>query len=759
MRKKGNDDMKQDKQAGGLAGIYQATSRGFGFLVPEDGGGREDDWFIPPRAEGGAWHGDRVLARPEDEGGEEGRRRTARITAVVERANKTVTGVLVRHNRGLWLRPDSDRLPGPIQVLTKRKGVRAGDRAAVAMTSFGSAKHPPMGTMRGVFGPAGDRESAVAALLYQYEIDREFPDAVMLEAKATPQSVEESAVAGRLDLRDKVVITIDGASSKDLDDAVSLERDGLGRWVLGVHIADVSHYVRPGSALDLEAWERGTSVYFADQVVPMLPRELSNGICSLNPRVDRLALSCVMTLTPEGEVVDHTIAKSVIRTTERMTYEDCNALLAHSDPALAERYARILPMLEDMAALSRVLEGRRRRRGALELDTRESYVVCDESGTPVDVVLRTPGISEGLIESFMLAANECVAEHLNRLDKPCVYRVHEKPSTDKAETLRAMLAPLGYDLKEADGPSLQKLLDTAKGKPEEAAVSMMVLRSLMKARYDGENLGHFGLAAKYYCHFTSPIRRYPDLMVHRILTALLDGRLSGGVERRLAAAVQKAAVQSSQRELAAQSAEREIEKRYMAEFMAGHVGETFAGTVSGVTRFGLFVLLPGGVERRLAAAVQKAAVQSSQRELAAQSAEREIEKRYMAEFMAGHVGETFAGTVSGVTRFGLFVLLPGGVEGLLGVEALPGRGYRYDETRLTLTEEGGGTAYTFGMPLEVVCAAADPATGQIDFVLPGGQLAPRPTRPAERREEMPPRRGKDRRAMHVPKGRKGRKKR
>lgn len=605
MRKKGNDDMKQDKQAGGLAGIYQATSRGFGFLVPEDGGGREDDWFIPPRAEGGAWHGDRVLARPEDEGGEEGRRRTARITAVVERANKTVTGVLVRHNRGLWLRPDSDRLPGPIQVLTKRKGVRAGDRAAVAMTSFGSAKHPPMGTMRGVFGPAGDRESAVAALLYQYEIDREFPDAVMLEAKATPQSVEESAVAGRLDLRDKVVITIDGASSKDLDDAVSLERDGLGRWVLGVHIADVSHYVRPGSALDLEAWERGTSVYFADQVVPMLPRELSNGICSLNPRVDRLALSCVMTLTPEGEVVDHTIAKSVIRTTERMTYEDCNALLAHSDPALAERYARILPMLEDMAALSRVLEGRRRRRGALELDTRESYVVCDESGTPVDVVLR----------------------------------------------------------------------------------------SLMKARYDGENLGHFGLAAKYYCHFTSPIRRYPDLMVHRILTALLDGRLSGGVERRLAAAVQKAAVQSSQRELAAQSAEREIEKRYMAEFMAGHVGETFAGTVSGVTRFGLFVLLPGGV------------------------------------------------------------------EGLLGVEALPGRGYRYDETRLTLTEEGGGTAYTFGMPLEVVCAAADPATGQIDFVLPGGQLAPRPTRPAERREEMPPRRGKDRRAMHVPKGRKGRKKR
>ena len=334
----------------------------------------------------------------------------------MERANKTVTGVLVRHNWGLWLRPDSDRLPSPIQVLTKRKGVRAGDRAAVAMTSFGSAKHPPMGTLREVFGPAGDRASAVAALLYQYEIDREFPDAVMLEAKAAPQAVEESAVAGRLDLRDKVMITIDGASSKDLDDAVSLERDGLGRWVLGVHIADVSHYVRPGSALDLEAWERGTSVYFADQVVPMLPRELSNGICSLKPPgVDRLALSCVMTLTPEGEVVDHTIAKSVIRTTERMTYEDCNALLSHSDPALAERYARILPMLEDMAALSRVLEGRRRRGAPWSWTPGRAMWCATRAARRSDVVLRTPGISEGLIESFMLAANECVAEHLNRL--------------------------------------------------------------------------------------------------------------------------------------------------------------------------------------------------------------------------------------------------------------------------------------------------------------------------------------------------------
>ena len=628
-------------------------------------------------------------------------RRSAWVTAVTGRANKTVTGILSRHNRELWLQPDNDKLPGPIQVLTKRRNVRAGDRAAVAMTSFGSSKLPPMGTLREVFGPAGERESAVAAILYQNDISRDFPDAVLAEAMAAPQTVEEAAKAGRLDLRDKTIITIDGASSKDLDDAVSLEKDGRGRWVLGVHIADVSHYVTQGSALDLEAWERGTSVYFADQVVPMLPKELSNGICSLNPRADRLALSCIMTLTPEGEVVEHTIAKSVIRTTERMTYEDCNLLLdgqrRGQAPALQERYQDILPMLEDMAALSKVLEGRRRRRGALELDTKESYVICDDTGAPVDVAVHSQGVSEALIESFMLAANECVAEHLNKLDKPCVYRVHEKPSPDKAEALRTMVAPLGYDLKEADGPSLQKLLDASRGKPEEAAVSMMVLRALMKARYDGENLGHFGLGAKYYCHFTSPIRRYPDLMVHRILTALLDGKLTG------------------QR------------------------------------------------EKKLAAAVQKAAVQSSQREIAAQTAEREIEKRYMAEFMHAHLGETFAGVVSGVTRFGLFVMLPSGVEGLLPVEALPGQGWQYDESRLTLVSEGGGASYTFGAPLEVVCAAADPATGQIDFTLPGVDPLPRAAR-REKREAAPrpPRREKhrgNRRAMHVPKGRKGRKKR
>ena len=688
---KGADTLK-DTHKDEMLGVYQAASRGFGFFSPEGGRGRQDDWFVPPRAQGSAWDGDKVAAVPAREDREEGRS-VARVLRVVERANRTVTGVLERQGRELWLRPDNDKLP-LIRALTRRPAGAAGQRGAVSMTSFGGGDTPPMGTLRELFGPARSRESAVAAILYGRGIRRDFPPEVLEQAQSVPQEVPQEALEGRLDLRDKTVITIDGAASKDFDDAVSLERDGQGRWVLGVHIADVSHYVKAGSPLDLEAWERGTSVYFADQVVPMLPEELSNGICSLNPGVDRLALSCIMTMDGEGALLSHTICKSVIRSARRMTYGDCNTLLSHGDPALAERYAHILPMLEDMNALAKALEARRRRQGGLDLDSPESQVLCDETGAPVAAVLRRQGASEKLIEAFMLSANECVAQHLTQAKKPCVYRVHEKPSQEKADALRVLVAPLGYELKGADGPSLQKLLDWAKGRPEEGAVSLMVLRSLMKARYDGENLGHFGLASPCYCHFTSPIRRYPDLMVHRILTALLDGRWK----------------------------------------QEG---------------------------RKLAAAVPRAALQASQREAAAQEAEREIEKRYLAEYMAGHIGETFRGAVSGVTRFGLFVAVEGGVEGLLPLEALPGGPWEYDEAHLVLQEAGGPGRYALGTEVEVECAAADPASGQIDFTLPGGLPAPRPLRVRREREDRPRREHKKggRRSVHVPRGRKGRKKR
>ncbi len=675
-----------------LTGIYQASGRGYGFFIPNDGG---EDWFVPPHRSGTAWDGDLVAAtaifsdspqvgnrthsgaaslpgKAIGFAGDPNQRQVCQITAVLERVNKDVVGTVHKQGRELWLEPDNKRLPS-ILVLAKKGKVGNNEKVAVTITSYGGKGTPPVGRLTETFGRAGTRQAAVDATLYRYDIWPDFSPDVLLEADKVPHVVSEEMLAGRRDLRDEMIITIDGASAKDLDDAISLTRDEQGRQVLGVHIADVSHYVTPRSALDREAFERGTSVYFADRVIPMLPKELSNGICSLHPGVDRLTLSCFMTLDADGRVVGQEIVKSVIRSVERMTYSDCNKLLAGEDANLAVRYDHILPMLQEMAVLAAKLERNRRLRGSLDLNSSEAAILCDRFGHPVGVELRKPGVSEGLIEEFMLAANETVARHLHGLHKPAVYRVHEKPTGDKTERLRAMLAPFGLDVGAADHFALQKVLKAVEGKPEEPAVNAIVLRSMMKARYDPENLGHFGLAAEYYCHFTSPIRRYPDLMVHRVLSALLADELHGSNEGKLRTAVEKAAVQSSQRELAAQSAEREIEKFYMAEFMSDHIGEQFPAVVSGVTRNGLYVSLPFGV------------------------------------------------------------------EGLVPVESLPGFEYDYDEYRMTLTGRGG--VYTFGMPLAVICVSADPGTGQIDFRLEGTPEAAVRRKP-EKKAAPPPKQKK-----------------
>jgi len=642
-----------------LHGIYHATDKGFGFFTPEGETGRSADLFVPPKAGKDAWDGDEVAVTTRPDPRTPGRV-LAQVSAVLRRNTKTVVGTLTRYRtREVWLTPSDSRLNVKIKILGKTARLRSGDLAAVTLQSYGTPTTPPFGVLKEVFGPHAALPAVVESILYENGIRRDFPAAAWQQAAALPQAVTEGDLAGRLDLRDTLAITIDGASSKDFDDAVSLTREGDG-WKLGVHIADVSHYVPYGSPLDLEAYDRGTSVYFADQVVPMLPEALSNGICSLNPQVDRLALSCLMTLDAAGKVVEHTIAKTVIHSHERMTYGDCNLLLANADAALAEKYAHILPMLRDMAALSKTLEGLRRSRGALDLESKECYVVCDEHGLPVEIRLRETGPSEKLIESFMLLANETVAQHLCQENLPGVYRVHENPSEEKLDLLKRQLAPMGYNLRQGDNGSLQKVLDAAAGTPQAPAIHMMVLRSMMKARYDPKNLGHFGLAAPYYCHFTSPIRRYPDLMVHRVLTAMLD----------------KAPM------------------------------------------------------KVLTSAADPGAKHSSDREVAAMTAERDIEKRYMAQFMTAHVGETFHGLVSGVTRFGLFVTLENGVEGLLPTSALPAGGYEYDEVRLTLTCPAA--AFSFGMPLEVTCVGADVASGEISLALPGQELPiPRPAQPAK----------------------------
>lgn len=686
-----------------LTGRYQGSGRGFGFLIPDDG---SEDCFIPPRRESGAWDGDIVEAALEPADPSEPGRRVAHVTKVVTRGSSTATGTIRKVNREIWLHPDNERLPSPIKLPGKTK-VRDSEKAAVEVVSYGSDSLPPLGRLKADFGPAGTREASTAAILYTQNIFREFPAEVLDEAEAIPQEVPAQAIKGRLDLRSETIITIDGTATKDIDDAVSLRREGEN-WLLGVHIADVSAYVTPGSALDNEAWERGTSVYFADQVVPMLPPALSNGICSLNPGVDRLAMSCIMVLDKTGAVVSHTITASIIRSTERMTYADCNVLLGGEAPQalreeLEHRYAHIAPMLRDMAVLSQRLEKLRRDRGALDLDTQESAVVCDSQGRPINIVARQQGKSEKLIESFMLVANETVASHLLDQKWPGVYRVHEKPSAEKAEGLRAMLAPLGLSFREPSGGELQKVLDSVKDTPKAPAVSMMVLRSMMKARYAPENLGHFGLGAEHYCHFTSPIRRYPDLMVHRCLHALLEKQ----------------------------------------------------------------------GKKELVIACDSAARQSSLREVAAQTAERDIEKLYLAEYMRSHIGEEFDAAISGVTKFGLFAALSNGVEGLIPVETLPDDHYEYDELRLTLTGVRTGAVYAFGSPLRVVCVSADPGTGRVEFRLPGreevpsGKAAAAEERPARRnygrfhRQESFPRNkqpghGHSRPAMHVPRrGRKG----
>ena len=679
-----------------LTGVFHATSKGYGFFTPENSEGA--DYFVPPRETGNAWDGDTVTLRLSPPG-EDGRT-AGTVTSVIKRSRTAVTGVLRKHNKEVWLLPDSDKLPSPIRVTGQMHNAHDGDKVAVLMTGYGENGEVPSGTLAETFGAAESLSAAVGAILYNYHVNPEFPEEVLEQAGKTPQEVPEEEKKGRLDLRDKLIITIDGASSRDFDDAVSLERDENGDRVLGVHIADVSHYVTAASPLDKEAWERGTSVYFADRVVPMLPLALSNGICSLNPGVDRLALSCIMTLDGAGNVKSHVVAKSLMRSKERMTYEDCNVLLEGSDPALAERYAQVLPLLRELRTLADQREKFRRQRGALELETSEVVLVCDEEGEPVDVKLRSEGKSESLIEECMLLANETVAKHLSDLKQPCVYRVHEKPAKDKLETLKTAVAPLGYVVGAGDGFALQKVLDAARGKPEGPMVNTLVLRSMMKAKYSDENLGHFGLAADYYCHFTSPIRRYPDLMVHRVLTAVLAGPMDGKAGKKLAGAVQYAAQQSSDREIAAQNAEREIEKCYMAAYMKKHLGE--------------------------------------------------------------HV----TAAVSGVTRFGLFLMLDNGVEGLLSADALPEDDYRYDEGAMKLV--GQRNTYSFGQTMEVVVAAAEPAAGRVDFRLPGvpvrvSRLAMRAeaerdrfpgTTPRRQRRETGKKRG-GKPAMHVPKRKKG----
>lgn len=581
---------------GCVTGTFLATERAFAFVAPDtDGdGAKPDDLFIPPGANGGAWHGDRVLVKMSERKSGRGRREGA-VIRILQRADRELTGALVQRGNAYFVQPTSKKYP-EIAIDRHHLGdAQPGDRVAVSISHYGDEKFLPQGIVEADLGEDGTMEAAIAGILHENGVYDVFPDDVLQAADAMPQEVDPSALNGRLDLRDKLIFTIDGDDAKDFDDAVSLEVLDNGHLLLGVHIADVSHYVTPGAPLDLEAFRRGTSVYYPGHVVPMLPFALSHGICSLNPHVDRLTFSALMEVDKDGRRYKARFAKSVIRSGARMTYNKVNKILA-GDKALREEYSFLVETAERMNDLAHAMYKRRIERGALELDIPEAEIIVDADGRPTDIGWRARGESEHLIEEFMLAANEAVAEYMCKRELPTVYRVHENPDPDKLRVFAAFARPFGYRIdpsKPEDTFQFQTVLRGAKNDPKQRILPTLLLRSLARARYADECIGHYGLKAKFYLHFTSPIRRYPDLVAHRMLQKALTGEEFTASDE---STCEEAASQSTTREQAADECERGIDKLYIAAYMKRFVGEEFDAEVSGVQSFGVFVALENGCE-------------------------------------------------------------------------------------------------------------------------------------------------------------------
>ncbi|NLY43681.1 MAG: ribonuclease R [Clostridiaceae bacterium] len=585
------------ERMGLVVGRFQGNERGFGFVIPDDE--TIADVFIPLEEVNGAMHNDRVIAR-FTRAIVEGRRAEGEIIRILKRANDTVVGTFESSKYFGFVVPDDRRLSQDIFIPRDEfNGAVTGQKVVVKILRWPEARRNPEGKIIEVLGYKDDPGTDVLSIMHQYNLSEEFPEDVLKQAEQIPSVVEESEIKRRRDLRHLNIITIDGEDAKDLDDAVSIERLENGYYRLGVHIADVSHYVKEKTPLDREAFKRGTSVYLVDRVIPMLPKKLSNGICSLNPQVDRLTLSVMMDIDDKGRVVNYDIFDSVIKTKARMTYGDVTRILEDEDPELMEKYSDLVDDLRLMKELALILRDKRMERGSIDFDFPEAKIILDEKGKPIDVKKYEITISNRIIEEFMLVCNETVAEHMYWTGVPFVYRVHEDPDPEKIESFNLLIYNLGYHLKgiaKIHPKSLQQLLNKIKGKKEERIISTVMLRSLMKAKYSHENLGHFGLAAKYYCHFTSPIRRYPDLVIHRIIKESISKGISSRREEFLKSFVQEAAKHSSEREIAAQEAERETENLKKVEFMKDKIGEVFEGVISGVTSFGMFVELDNTVE-------------------------------------------------------------------------------------------------------------------------------------------------------------------
>ncbi len=668
-----------------LTGIFSGNARGFGFVTVE---GQEQDVFIPEEKTGGALHGDKVQIFIEREAGAKGRAEGA-VLRILEHANREVVGFYQKNKTFGFVIPDNRRIAMDIFIPQGQDmGAVTGHKVVARITDFGDGRKKPEGKIVEILGHVNDPGTDILSLVRAYGLPEQFPEEVLREAGQAPD-VSEEDLAGRLDLRDLPTVTIDGEDAKDLDDAVTLEINSGGNYILGVHIADVSHYVREGSALDAEAFRRGTSVYLVDRVIPMLPHSLSNGICSLNAGEDRLALSCIMEITPDGTITDHRIAETVVRVDRRMTYTAVNAILTDSsiEPdgsggscPEAEAYREFVPMFLKMQKLADALRARRRRRGAIDFDFPESKILLDGEGRPLAIEPRQRNAATKLIEDFMLAANETVAEDYFWQALPFLYRTHDRPDPEKIKALGIFINNFGYHIRMQQGEihpkELQKLLDKLEGTSEEALLSRLVLRSMKQARYTTDCSGHFGLAARYYTHFTSPIRRYPDLQIHRIIKENLRGGLAEGRRTHYEAILPQAAIQSS------------------------------------------------ALERR------------------AEEAERETEKLKKCQYMSRFVGEEFTGVISGITNWGFYVELPNTVEGLVRMSDLADDYYIFDEKNYELVGERTGKTYKLGQSVRVTVSGTDPVLRSVDFVLAedAGEAADREAReeagaPDEEREE------------------------
>ncbi len=582
-----------------LEGVFESNARGFGFVSVEGG---DADIFISRDCRGGANQGDTVQVEITAE--PEGRRREGKVVRIISRGMSRIVGTYVSSRTYGFVEPDDARFNQDIFIPVERSmGAADGCKVVAELTGYGSDdsknKKNPEGRIIEILGYTDEPGVDILSIAKGCGLPMEFPERVKNQALRVAKPVSDADMAGRMDLRGVQMVTIDGEDAKDLDDAVSLSLEG-GYYRLGVHIADVSNYVQEHSALDVEALERGTSVYLPDRVIPMLPTELSNGICSLNAGEDRLALSCIMLIDKSGRIIGHEIAETVINVDARMTYTSVNNILALHDAAEIEKYAPLVPMFELMGELSAILREKRKSRGGIDFDFPETKVILDDKGHPVEIRPYERNVATDLIEDFMLAANETVAEDNFWQETPFVYRTHDDPDPEKIKRLAAFIAKFGYRLRASAGDvhpkELQKLLGKCIGTPEEPLISRLALRSMKQARYSTECSGHFGLAARYYCHFTSPIRRYPDLQVHRIIKDRLRGRMNDGRIAHYEEILPEVAKLSSERERRAAEAEREAVKLKKVQYMADHIGESYDGVISSVTGWGIYVELPNTVE-------------------------------------------------------------------------------------------------------------------------------------------------------------------